>query len=204
VLPELDAGPGRDPTTIRGAAKRILSEPQFRQPPESIVDRVRHWIGSQLARLLNDALSGHLGLIGAAALVVIVGLIVWAVVRASRRIARDPSIRGIVLGGPARPPADWLREAAAYEALGDWRNALIARYRALVAELGRRGVVDEVPGRTSGEYRRDVEQALPAAAGDFGRATDLFEQSRYGDLPSGPEDAAALKQLSDHVIPGAR
>ena len=164
MAPEVDAGGSRDPTSLRQAAQRILSQPQFRQPPESIEERVRHWVGRQIARLLNDALSGHVGVLGAIVLAVLLGLVVWAVVRVSRRVSRDPSLRGVVLGGPQRPPADWLREAASYEAQGDWRNALLARYRALVAELGRRGVVDEIAGRTSGEYRREVA-ALPAHRG---------------------------------------
>jgi len=204
VAPELGTGGSRDPTSVRQAAKQILSEPQFRQPPEPIEDRVRHWIGEQLGRLLNDVVSGHLGLLGGVALLAILVGVVWVVVRASRRITADPFLRGVGLGGPLRAPADWLREAAGYESRGDWHNALLARYRALVAELSRRGVVDEIAGRTSGEYRREVSQALPTAADDFAGATDLFEQSRYGDLQAGPDDAASLKRLSDRVLAGLR
>jgi hypothetical protein len=201
---ELDAGGSRDPASVRNAAHAILSQPQFRQPPEAITDRFRHWIGNQLARIINDALSGHLGVIGALALIAILALTTWAVVRASRRIAFDAAVGGVALGGPRRPAADWLREAAACEAVGDWRNALLARYRALIAELSRRGVVDEVAGRTSGEYRREVERALPGVATEFGGATQLFEESRYGDRHPGPDDAASLQRISDRVLAATR
>jgi hypothetical protein len=201
---ELATGGGRDAASVDQAARRILSQPQFRQPPESIEARVRHWIGSRFTRLLNDAVSGHLGVIGGIALLVIAALVIWAIVSASRRIALDTPVRGIQLGGPRRPPADWLREAASCEASGDWRNALLARYRALVAELDRRGVVDEIAGRTTGEYRREVARALPVAGDDFAGVTDLFEQSRYGDRDVGPDDAASARLLSERVLAGTR
>ncbi len=101
-------------------------------------------------------------------------------------------------------PADWLAEAAACEARGDWQAALRARYRALVAELARRGLVDEIPGRTTGEYRAEVAANLPLAAPEFSNATDLFELAVYGHAPTGPEDASRVRQLSDRVLEDAR
>jgi hypothetical protein len=81
---------------------------------------------------------------------------------------------------------------------------LRARYRALVAELAARGVVDEVPGRTTGEYRAEVIANLPGAAPEFGGATELFEATVYGDRSAGPSDTAELDALADRVLAGAR
>src|SRR5207244_8332949 len=100
----------------------------------------------------------------------------------------------------ARPPGDWEAGAAGHEAAGRWRDAVRCRYRALVADLARRGVVDEVPGRTSGEYRAEVTASLPAAAADFTGATDLFERAWYGAADAGPDDDERFKRLAERVL----
>jgi len=193
-----------DPDSVRRAAHDILAQPQFRTPAPSLLDRARHWLGQQFTRALDDVLGGHLSVVGAIVLVVVAAalaaLVVWAV-RGRRG--------GVVRFGPPvsdvrRPPADWLAEAAACEASGDWRAALRARYRALVAELARRGLVDEVPGRTTGEYRAEVRDALPGSAATFSGATDLFERAVYGHADVGPDDAAELQALADAVLVGVR
>jgi hypothetical protein len=72
-----------------------------------------------------------------------------------------------------------------------------------VADLAGRGLVEEVPGRTTGEYRAQVTRSVPAAAPDFSTASDLFERAWYGAADTGPEDAERLRQLSDRVLTGA-
>ena len=193
----------RDPDSIRRAAHQILSEPQFRTPAESPIDRARHWVGHEVSRALDSALSGHLGLIGAAVLVGVVVLIVWLVVRAVRG-HQAWTVRGPAVASVRRPPADWLAEAAACEARGDWRGSQRARYRALVAEFARRGLVEEIPGRTTGEYRSEVAVNVPAAAGAFGGATELFELAVYGHGDAGPAEASELRALAERALEEAR
>jgi hypothetical protein len=194
----------RDPDSIRRAAHDILAQPQFRTPSPSALERARHWVGQQLARALDDVLAGHLTLLGAIVLVAVVAALVALVVRA----IRGPHGTGALHGPPVtyvrRPPADWLAEAAGCEASGDWRGALRARYRALVAELARRGLVDEIPGRTTGEYRAELTVSVPGSAATFSGATDLFELAVYGHADVGPGDAAELKSLANDVLAGAR
>jgi hypothetical protein len=197
------ASPSRDPDSVRRAAHQILAQPQFRTTAPSLIDRARHWLGQQASKLLDETLSGHLSVIGAAVLVLIVGLLVWLIVRAIRSLRADPAARGPAVASTRRPPADWLAEAAACEAGGDWRGALRARYRALVAELSRRGLVDEIPGRTTGEYRAEVTANLPGAAAEFGTATDLFEGAVYGDRPAGPDETGEIRELAARVLEGA-
>jgi hypothetical protein len=207
VARELLAGPAsppRDPDSVRRAAHAILAQPQFRTTPPSLIDRARHWLGQQVSKLLDQTLSGHLSLIGAAVLVLVVGLLVWLIVRLVRNLRADPAARGPAVASTRRPPADWLAEAAACEARGDWRGALRARYRALVAELSRRGLVDEIPGRTTGEYRAEVAANLPGAAAEFGTATDLFEGAVYGDRPAGPDETGEIRELAARVLEGTR
>lgn len=194
----------RDPDSIRRAAHDILAEPQFRTQPQSALERARHWVGQQVARALDDVLGGHLTVLGAIVLVAFVVALVALVVWAIRGRQGAVSAYGPPVSDVRRPPADWLAEAAACEARGDWRAALRARYRALVAELARRGVVDEIPGRTTGEYRAELTATVPRSAATFSGATDLFELAVYGHGEVGPGEAAELQSLADEVLAGAR
>jgi len=194
----------RDPDAARRAAHAILAQRQFTPPYVSPIDRLRHWLGQQLARALDAALSGHYTVLGVILLTGIAALVVWLIVRAVRATRTDPRVDAIVFGDLRLPPAHWLAEAAACERRGDYRGALRARYRALVAELARRGLVEEIPGRTAGEYRRELANALPAAASAFGGATDLFERVVYGHAGAGADESAELARFSDRVLAGAR
>jgi hypothetical protein len=81
---------------------------------------------------------------------------------------------------------------------------LRCRYRALVADLATRGLVDEIPGRTTGEYRRELASSLPSALDEFSGATDLFERAWYGEVPMGPDEHARFRSHADRVLAGAR
>jgi hypothetical protein len=108
------------------------------------------------------------------------------------------------VSGPRRPAAEWLADAAACEARSDWRGALRCRYRALVADLAQRGLVEEIAGRTTGEYRAAVAETLPASADLFAGATELFELAWYGDGPTDAAATARFRELADGVRAGAR
>jgi hypothetical protein len=112
----------------------------------------------------------------------------------------SPEVRAAVPGTPRRPAADWRAEAEAHERAGAWRPAVRCRYRALVAELAARGLVDEVPGRTAGEYRHQVRRNLPDAAADFAGATELFELAWYGRAEPGAPEASRVRELSGRVL----
>jgi hypothetical protein len=205
VAPDPAASGGQpDAGSVRAAAHAILSQPQFRQTPESPIDRFRHWVGQQIAHALSGALSGRVTVIGAVALVAIAALVAWLVVRVSRRVQLDRAVGGVVVGSGAMPPAEWLRMALACEQRGDWRGALRARYRALVGELTRRGLATDIAGRTTGEYRDEVRVSLPGTSEDFGVATELFEHAVYGAEPTGPDESRRIQQLADRVLEAAR
>ena len=196
------AGQPRDPDSVRRAAHDILSQAQFRTAGPSLIERARAWLGREIGHALDAALAGHLGVVGVVVLLVIAAATVVVIVRVTRASRHGGALGGARVGPSGRPPQDWLAEAAACEAAGDWAGALRARYRALVAELAGRGVVDEIPGRTTGEYRAEVATNLPTAAADFGGATDLFEASVYGDAPVSRGDASHVGELARHVLAG--
>jgi len=205
VAPDPAASGGEpDAGSVRAAAHAILSQPQFRQTPESPIDRFRHWLGQQIAHALSGALSGRVTIIGAVALAAIAALLVWLVVRVTRRVQLDPTVGGVVVGTRGMAPAEWMRMALACEQRGDWRGALRARYRALIGELTGRGLLTDMAGRTTGEYRDEVRVSLPGTAEDFGGATELFEHAVYGAEPTGPEESRRIQQLADRVLQAAR
>jgi hypothetical protein len=193
------------PGAIHQAVRQILSRPEFQPTPESPVTTFRRWVFKEIGGLLNDLLGGgRFGVVGGLlALAVLFGLVA-TIVFAARGTVANPVRTGFSVSGPRRPAADWLADAASCEARGDWRGALRCRYRALIAELAQRGLVEEIPGRTTGEYRAAVTEALPSSAELFAGATELFEMVWYGDDPTDAAVAARFQELADGVRTGAR
>ena len=193
--------PVRDPRQVREVVHEVLSRPEFRPPQRSLTERVLDWvlegIGRLLAALGGSGAGGIVGLVLLALVLVGVGVLA---ARFSRGLTPSPEVAAAVPGGWRRSAGDWRAEAEAQERAGAWRTAVRSRYRALVADLASRGLVEEVPGRTAGEYRREVGRALPEAATDFAGATELFEVAWYGRSSTGAGDAAHLRDLADRVL----
>jgi hypothetical protein len=197
--------PPPDPSAIRAAAHDILARPEFRVAPESVITRFRDWVGRQIDHALNAVLGGnHLGIVGIIVAVLVVAALVLLIVLSVRGTTPNAVSGGYRMGGRRRSPADWLAEAAACEGRGDWRGGLRCRYRALVADLAARGVVEEIAGRTTGEYREAVGAAVPAVGGDFAAATEMFERAWYGDEPASADELARFRSTADRVLAGAR
>ena len=193
--------PGRDPEQVREAVREVLSRPEFRPPDRPLAQRLfdllLELIGRLLAALGGSGAGGIVGLVLLALVLVGVGVLA---ARFSRGLTPSPEVLAAVPGGPRRSAAAWRAEAEAHERAGAWREAVRSRYRALVADLASAGLVEEVPGRTAGEYRREVGRAVPDAAADFAGATELFEVAWYGRADTGSREAARLRELSDRVL----
>jgi hypothetical protein len=194
--------PSRSSSEIRRTARAVLARPEYHRHDPNAFDRARRAITDFIGRLLADAFRGP-NLIGVLVFALLLALILVVSVRVGR---------GVTAGGAApmtgptivrRTAADWRAEAVEREREGDWRGGLRCRYRALVAELADRGLVDEVPGRTAGEYRREVAGSVPDAAADFAGATDLFERAWYGNRSTGADDSARFGSLAERVLAGA-
>jgi hypothetical protein len=199
---------GRSPEEVRDLADEILARPEFDHGEPGLLARFQEWLAERLTDLFEGLTGGGRGsLVGIVVLLVALAAVVLLVIRLSSRPggsggvgrARSAPVR------PGRPPsaADWLRDAEAAETAGRWKEGLRCRHRALVAGLAEQGVIDEIPGRTAGEYRADVARALPGAATDFGGATDLFERAWYGDRPTGEEERRRFGTLAERVLVGA-
>lgn len=197
--------PGERPVQgIRDSVRDVLDRPEYRRPAKSLLDRLRELPVDILDRVLNAFLGGGRGawLAWVILAVAVVGSIVVAV-RFAGGVTRDGS-RPLGSSSPRRrSAADWRAEAEAAERAGKWRLALRARYRALVADLADAGLVEDVAGRTAGEYRVEVAGNAPAAAAPFAGATEIFERAWYGQVETGADDAARFRELADDVLEGA-
>jgi hypothetical protein len=172
-----------DPAAVRDLADQILAQARYDRPPESLPDRILGWIGEQLARAFGALVSGGGGTVLAWLIVAgALGGVVYLLVRHGRVSlpAWAPQDEARVMVELTRSAKEWRAEAVRLEADGRWPEGLRCRHRALVADLVRRGAIPEQPGRTAGEYVRDVARTLPDASVPFAAATELFEAAWYG------------------------
>ncbi len=199
------AVPQDDPAQARQTADDVLARPEYRVPAPTLVERVQRWVTDIADRVLSALISGGgASLVAWGLLVLALAFVGFLVVRFGRGVTPDAGLPGRSGVPPLRTAADWRTEADAHERAERWRPALRCRYRALVAELAAEGVVDEVPGRTTGEYRAAVTVAAPGVAPEFGAVTEAFERAWYGQAPTGADDAAHLSSLADRVLTGTR
>jgi len=194
--------PTRPPSQVKRAVDQVLARPEYRHPGPSFVERIQRGVLDWLAGVLSGIVGSGVGAwIALAVIVALVALVVW---RLAGGVSRDPGRGVAVSAGRLRPAADWQAEAERHERAGEWRQAVRSRYRALVADLAGRGLIQEIPGRTAGEYRAEVSDAAPAAAPPFAGATELFEGAWYGNRPTAAADAAHFRELADKVLERAR
>ncbi len=185
---------------VRQLADEILARPEFAQPEPNLLERVRSWFEDLIGRILEAAFSGGAGsLVGWAVLLVAVAAIIWFVTRLGRTVQVDRRVGIRVEEIHRRTPAGWRAEAEELEASGAWKLALRCRYRALVGDLIAAGLLEDVPGRTTGEYRRDLVVRAPDRSPAFAEATELFELAWYADRVTGPEEARRFQVLALRV-----
>lgn len=202
--------PPVDPEVARDQVRDVMSGSAYDYSP-SILERIQEWISDLFDRVLPDggpAPAGTFGggagslvgfLVVALALAALVAVVV-AVVR--NRVARPPAEEA--LSGSEvehrRRADDWASEAERHEAAGEWKEAVRARYRALVRTLVDRRQLPDIAGRTTGELRADLARTTPAASEDFDTASLLFELPWYADVTTGPEENARFRAAADRVL----
>jgi hypothetical protein len=201
-----------DPDAARRTAEQILAGREFQPPKPSLLERFGTWLGHLFDRLFPDvSASGRAGaggfnivgwLLLGALIVGLVGLIVWALRRRSPRqkAAKPAADKATVVIDRSREPDEWRTLAAEHAAAGRWRDALRCRYRALVGDLARRGRLDEIPGRTTGEERAQLSATTPQAAESFTPATELFDRVWYGAEPAGRDELDRFTALEEQVL----
>jgi hypothetical protein len=180
---------------IRQLADEIVARPEFARPEPSLIERARSWVEDLIGRILEAAFSGSAGsLAGWVVLLVAVAAIIWFATRLGRTVQVDRRMGVRVEGIHRRTPAEWRAEAEDHEAAGAWKLALRCRYRALVGDLIAERLLEDVAGRTTGEYRRDLAVRAPDRSAAFDEATELFELAWYADRATGPEENRRFRE----------
>jgi hypothetical protein len=196
--------PQADPTEVRDQADEILAKSEYQEAKPTLIDRIRTWIADRVSSLLQRGTEQAAGNPTFGYLVLGVGLlaIVYLLYRWLRHVQVDHDVDVDEDLPPEHSfhPGDWRAAAERFETDGAWKEALRCRYRVLVSELVEREVVGDVPGRTAGEYRREVAAGFPTAASPFDAASDLFELAWYADEPTGPDENHRMRSLTDEVV----
>ena len=212
--PDDPLGPvSQDPDEVRDAACRLVEAKDVCQPPAppATVDPPQRSGGG----------TGGFSFVGGLLWVVLIAVVLALVYVAVRYLGDrqgsrstgddgddevdpdDDALVGTVIIDRSREPKGWRGEADDHRAAGRYRDALRCRYRALVGDLARRGLLDEIPGRTTGEERRQLRASAPNAAPFFREAADLFDGAWYGHLTVGAADDDRFQQLDREVLANA-
>lgn len=189
-----------DPGQVRSVTERVLAGPEYRSADPGLLAQGWRWLLDRVSAVLDaiaTAGGGRLGLAILLAMVAVVALIGWRLVR---RVRRDRGGRPRPDGIGGRAAQDWRQAAARAEAAGQWPEALRCHYRALLADLITAGLIDEVAGRTARGYLADVATAAPDAAPAMATVTDAFEAAWYDRRPVTGQDVAGLRDAAGAVL----
>lgn len=174
-----------------------LSDPRYRAAEPTWFDRavaaVRDWFAS-----LSVPVDGSgVPIAAVIGVLVLVALVVAALLIAGRpRLARRSSVTGAVLAADDGRSADDLRAVAeAAAARGDWDEAVMERFRALVRSLAERTVLSVSPGTTAHGFARRASAAFPDSADALRRTADDFDRVRYLGLPSSDAEYERIAAL---------
>lgn len=175
--------------SAREAARAELAKPEYRVGEPSVLDRAVTWFAGEIAELLGRAVRIVPGGIGGVIVLVLlaVGLAVLLRLGLGPLQLRD-GLTDRRRGARDLTAAEYRGEAAALAADGRWREALRARFRAVVRELEQRGVLDHRPGRTAGEIAREAGAAVPTLGEPTREAASLFDSVWYGERPATRDD----------------
>ena len=182
----------------------IFRRPEFDRSP-SWWDRM--W--SAVGRFFKSLSFSWLGPVGQFVLwlllivvVVAVGVFLWRHLRRRgwrwpwRRRKRDETTVVPIEIDSVTDPDQLREERVGFVTDRDYKQAILVRYRELVATLMAARLVPVEPGRTTGELRGDVAATVPAAAGPFAEATDIFEVTWFADHPPTEEEYLRLDLLA--------
>jgi hypothetical protein len=91
--------------------------------------------------------------------------------------------------------ADYRRRSEASAAAGNWGDAVVDRFRALVRSAEDRTILDPQPGRTADEVARELSVPFGAEGHRLDHAARTFDAVRYGNMAPGSSDYADMAAL---------
>lgn len=195
------------PDDINERADQILSRAEFNRS-ESVLDRIGNWLNNLLSDLTSSLSQGGSGTLVAwliLAVLVTGGAFLLARLapwKAVGRREKRPALKVDTTSAELRTAEQWRLEADRFVSEGDFDRALRARYRAVLADLVTQGAIEDVAGRTPGEYRREMANGAPSAAGAFADLTDQFEVVWYGPGRATADTLATFDTHEQAVLVG--
>ncbi len=195
-------GAGDEPVDIgreeaRELARRELSKPSYDRD-EPLTTRIIQWVIEQVNQLIDAAAGTLTSGVGIAVLVAVVLAVAVVVILRAGPMARTSARRpGPVLPEHRLTAADHRGTADAAARAGDWNTASVERFRATVASLGERGVLDNRSGRTADEAAREAGAVLTGVAADLRAGAALFDTIRYGGADADSDDHATMQRIDE-------
>lgn len=189
-----------DRDEAREAARGELSDPIYRAAEPSWRQRVLDWIAERWQDFVDAAGTLAPGGMGGllVLLLLVLGIVVLIRLRAGKP-ARTHRARRAVVGGSTLTAEEHRGLAEAAFAAGDFAGAITERFRAIVAELERRAILDAQPGRTADEAAEQAGVMLPGCAVMLRHASRVFDDVHYGDRPATPHGYQLLAGVDDAV-----
>lgn len=189
-----------DRTTAQQWAHDELTK-QVYHPSKSIFARIYEWIQELLHPVFTQAkgvgIPSYLVWIFLAILVLAA---LWIFVGVPLRRNRARSLpTGTVFTSEIASPADYRRRAQAARDQSDWNSAVVAQFRAIIASLIERTLLDDAPGRTAQEALQAVITRLPQSAAQLQWAADTFDAVEYGNHQADAATDAAMQDLDTAI-----
>lgn len=164
-------------------------------PDQGVGDNSQNAAGSITVALVLTAL-----LIG-----LVIVLIRWRR-RGTRRSSRSDAsaLPEAAQIGTLKAPSEHRRAAAEARRDGRFDDAIVERFRAIIAELAADGIIETTPGLTSQEAAATASTKRTEFAAAFGEAADLFDRACYahgltGIRPLTESDVDRLERLDEQV-----
>jgi hypothetical protein len=197
----LPFGPGditRD--GAREEARRELRKAIYHAGEKSLPQRAYEWVLGKIGDFVDKVVRIAPG--GLPSLLVVIVLIVGVIVAV--RLGLGPTgLRDALTDrrryAALRTAAEYRAEAEELAARAAYKEAVRARFRAVLRELEERGVLDPRPGRTAGEIAREGGAAVPAVAADLRAAAATFDSAWYGTRTAGATEYAAIRDADDRI-----
>ncbi|PPF31150.1 DUF4129 domain-containing protein [Rathayibacter tritici] len=174
-----------------------LADPRYRAAEPTLFDRVVQAIRDWFTSLTLPGDGPPVPVAAVIGVLVLVALVVAALLIAGRpRVARRSAVTGAVLADDDTRSAAALRSLAeAAAARGDWDEALVERFRALVRSLDERTVLRVSPGTTALGLSSRASAAFPSSTAALRRAADDFDRVRYLGQPCGSAEYERVAAL---------
>ncbi|HEU4542965.1 MAG TPA: DUF4129 domain-containing protein [Jiangellaceae bacterium] len=187
-----------DRDEARELAEGELANPRYDSEP-SLLQQAFEWLFERLSELLSSARGTLSGPMGALLLAVIILAVATILLRYGALARRRKSAAESVLGGTRRGAREYRAAAAAAAAAGKWSEAVVERFRAIIADLDERGVLHVKAGTTADEAAWTAGLALPDLVGSLSDAATMFDAIRYGGHDATSEDDRRLRALDEAV-----